>query len=77
MTLFLTVKRGGRVIMIKLTKREKEIYNLLITTYMSYEQIAEKMCVSRATVSSHITRIFQKCNVSSMRELVIKHYTER
>jgi DNA-binding NarL/FixJ family response regulator len=52
----------------ELTKREREVYSLLILGE-SYEKIAEKLYISKSTVHSHINSIYTKFNVRSRREL--------
>jgi DNA-binding NarL/FixJ family response regulator len=52
----------------KLTKREKEILQLLIDG-LSYKEIAAKCFISPETLNSHIKNIYQKLNVHSRAQL--------
>lgn len=52
-----------------LTKRERQIFNLLAKSFTS-RQIAEELHISTATVSSHRKNIYKKIDVSSILELV-------
>ena len=47
-----------------LTPRELEVLGLLVAG-LSYEQIAEKLVVSRRTVNTHVTAIYGKLGVNS------------
>ena len=42
-----------------LTKREKEIFDYLITN-MTTKQVAEKLFISEKTVRNHISNVMQK-----------------
>ena len=42
-----------------LTKREKEIFNLLVTN-KSTKQISDELLISEKTVRNHISNVFQK-----------------
>jgi DNA-binding CsgD family transcriptional regulator len=52
-----------------LTLREMEIVYCIIAG-MSYREIAEKLCISRLTVHTHVKNIYHKLGVSSKIELV-------
>lgn len=52
-----------------LTKSEKNILRLL---GYSREDMAEKLCVSRATVDSHLHNLFKKFKVSESKQLILK-----
>lgn len=52
-----------------LTKREKEIINLVVDG-LSNKEIADKLCISIRTVDSHKNNIMQKLNLKSSVELV-------
>jgi len=52
-----------------LTKREKEIINLVVEG-LSNKEIAEKLCISIRTVDSHKNNIMQKLGLKSSVELV-------
>lgn len=58
----------------ELTKREKEILKL---SGYTREQIADKLCISKATVMSHLDNIREKLNVKSKEQSLIvalKHH---
>jgi len=54
-----------------LTERESEILNL-VTSGMSNKEIAEKLFLSQRTVKAHLTNIFNKLNVASRSEAIVK-----
>lgn len=54
-----------------LTKREKEVFNLLIQNY-STKDIANKLNISEKTVRNHISNTIQKLNVKSRAQAVIE-----
>lgn len=56
---------------IDLTRREKEILNLLVKGN-SYKMIAAELCISYETVHSHIKKIYQKLQVNSLNEAIGK-----
>lgn len=60
---------------ITLTKREREILQLLVEGY-SYKMIASKCFVTYATVNTHITHIYQKLQVKSVSAAVAKAIRE-
>lgn len=45
--------------MVKLTKKEREIAELLVQGY-SNMQIADRLCVSRNTIYTHVNHIYEK-----------------
>ncbi len=55
-----------------LTKREKEILELLVKGF-SYKEIAGKFFISVETLNSHIKNIYRKLNVHSRSELAAKY----
>jgi DNA-binding CsgD family transcriptional regulator len=55
----------------KLTKREKEIL-LLILEAMDNEEIANKLYIAKNTVDNHRSKIYQKLQVHSFKELIKK-----
>ncbi len=57
----------------KLSPREQEIYNLLISG-KSRREIMEKLFIAKGTIDWHILHIYQKKNVKNRVELVNKHY---
>jgi DNA-binding NarL/FixJ family response regulator len=60
---------------ITLTKREREILQLLVEGY-SYKMIASKCFITYATVNTHITHIYQKLQVKSVSAAVAKAIRE-
>lgn len=58
-----------------LTKREKEVANLIRLGY-SNKEIARTLEVSNSTVKSHVQNIFEKCNAKNRIHLVNKLYIE-
>ena len=54
-----------------LTKREKEIFNLLITNKTTKE-IAQKLGISEKTVRNHISNVMQKLGVKGRACAVIE-----
>ena len=54
-----------------LTKREKEIFDYLITN-MTTKQIAEKLFISEKTVRNHISNVMQKLGVKGRAQAVVE-----
>ena len=54
-----------------LTKREKEIFTLLIRSYTT-KDIAEKLYISEKTVRNHISNVIQKLGVESRIQAVLE-----
>ena len=54
-----------------LTKREREIFNLLIIEH-STREIAEKLGISEKTVRNHISNAIQKLGVSNRSQAIIE-----
>lgn len=54
-----------------LTKREKEIFNLLVINY-STSDIALMLGISEKTVRNHISNVIQKLGVSSRSQAIIE-----
>jgi DNA-binding CsgD family transcriptional regulator len=67
----LTEKRlpAGLKARFSLTLREMEIVYCIIAN-MSYSEIAEKLCISKLTVHTHVKNIYRKLGVSNKIELV-------
>lgn len=53
------------------TKREKEIFDLLITNYTTKE-ISKKLRISEKTVRNHISNVMQKLGVKSRSQAIIE-----
>lgn len=60
----------------KLTNREKEIYELLATTDLSFDEIAKKLVISPRTATTHRMNIYSKLCVSNRAELTRMYYKE-
>ena len=54
-----------------LTKREKEIFVLLVQSYTTKE-IAKKLYISEKTVRNHISNVIQKLGVESRFQAVLE-----
>ena len=54
-----------------LTKREQEIFSLLINNY-STREIAKKLYISEKTVRNHISNVMQKLGVKNRCNAVIE-----
>ncbi len=54
-----------------LTKREKEVFNLLILNY-STKEIAEYFNISEKTVRNHISNVIQKLDVKSRASAIVE-----
>ena len=54
-----------------LTKREKEVFNLLIQNKVTTE-IASKLCISEKTVRNHISNVMQKLGVKGRAAAVVE-----
>lgn len=54
-----------------LTKREKEVFELLIKNNTTVE-IAEKLCISEKTVRNHISNSMQKLGVKGRAGAVVE-----
>ena len=56
----------------KLTDREQEILSLLASGYM-YKEIADELFISMDTVKTHIRHIYEKLQVRTRTEAVVKY----
>ena len=54
-----------------LSEREAEVLKL-VTSGMSNKEIAEKLYLSQRTIKAHLTNIFNKLNVASRSEAIVK-----
>ena len=54
-----------------LTKREKEVFNLLIKNQTT-EDIANKLLISEKTVRNHISNVMQKLGVKGRAQAVVE-----
>jgi len=54
-----------------LSERESEVLKL-VTSGMSNKEIAEKLFLSQRTIKAHLTNIFNKLNVASRSEAIVK-----
>lgn len=62
--------------MIQLTTSEQAIYNLLVNKGMRTKDIAKILGYTFGTLENKISSILQKKQVSTQKELIVKHYTE-
>ena len=60
-----------------LTKRQKEILDLLLQGCTSLEQIAEKMFIEKITVRTHLNDIYSKLGIHSLAGLIAYLYKEK
>jgi DNA-binding CsgD family transcriptional regulator len=76
---FSAVVSGGSKMQIKsakgasLTRREREIV-ALVAEVMTNKEIAEDLCISQATVRTHLTSIFLKLGVRNRLRLIVYAY---
>ena len=54
-----------------LTKREREVFNLLITN-LTTREIAGKLNISEKTVRNHISNVMQKLGVKGRSQAVVE-----
>lgn len=54
-----------------LTKREKEVFSLLLENYTTLE-ISDKLNISEKTVRNHISNVIQKLGVTSRIQAVLE-----
>ena len=54
-----------------LTKREKEVFDLLVDNYSTVE-IANKLSISEKTVRNHISNVMQKLGVKGRASAVVE-----
>lgn len=59
---------GGDGMLEPLSERERDVF-ALVTSGLSYAQIAKDLFISRSTVSFHLSRIYAKTGVTSRHEL--------
>lgn len=59
-----------------LTKSEQEIYDLLVNEGMRTRDIAHYLGYSSRTLDNKISSILHKKQVTSQKELIVKHYTD-
>jgi DNA-binding NarL/FixJ family response regulator len=62
--------------MIQLTTSEQAIYNLLVNEGMRTKDIAKALGYTTRTLEIKMGVILQKAQVTSQKELIVKHYTE-
>ena len=55
-----------------LTEREGEVLSALVLTEDKNQQIADALGISRRTLQTHISRIYQKTNVETRAGLVMR-----
>jgi RNA polymerase sigma factor (sigma-70 family) len=59
-----------------LTKREREIV-ALVAEGLTNKEIADKLCISQATVRTHLTSIFLKLDLRNRSRLIVYAYQHR
>ena len=59
-----------------LTKSEQEIYDLLVNEGMRTRDIAHYLGYSSRTLDNKISSILHKKQVTSQKELIVKHYKD-
>jgi DNA-binding CsgD family transcriptional regulator len=57
-----------------LTKRENQIYEILISTDFKNQEIADKLFISKRTVKFHAGRIYIKQGVTGRLQLIFKEW---
>ncbi len=57
----------------KLSPRESEVYTMIVSGKTNRE-IWNELCISRKTLENHISRIYDKKEVSNRIELMQQHY---
>ena len=62
--------------MIQLTTSEQAIYNLLVNEGMRTKDIAKTLGYTTRSLEIKMGVILQKKQVSTQKELIVKHYTE-
>lgn len=60
----------------ELTKREQEVLDCLMDA-LNYKETAKKLGISYSTVKSFVDFIFQKKEVNSLPELLVKEYKKK
>ena len=60
----------------RITKREEEITNLLMDGF-SYKDVSQNLYISITNLKSHIINIFQKKQVNSLQQLLVKEYKRK
>ena len=59
-----------------LTNSEQVIYDLLVTEGMRTRDIAKRLGYTSRTLENKISSILQKKQVTSQKELIVKHYKD-
>lgn len=58
----------------ELTKKELEVLLLICKEGLSYEEIAEKLFISKRTALTHVHKIFKKTGLNSRAEIIWSFY---
>lgn len=61
----------------KLTRKETEVLNLLVTigcSAFAKRAIAQKLCISKATLWTHIKNLYGKLGADCMGSMILKAY---
>ncbi|MFT4148200.1 MAG: response regulator transcription factor [Micrococcaceae bacterium] len=70
-TVMNAVVRSMQTKQVKLSKREKEVVKY-VAQGLSNKEISQKMFVSEATIKSHLVNIFDKLDVQSRTQVIVK-----
>lgn len=73
MTLFAKEKAER---LVRLTRREKEVFELLVEGY-TLKESADKLKLKYSTVNTHVTNLYRKLGVRSRAELIILYRSEK
>lgn len=60
----------------RLTKREQEVLDCLMDG-LDYKATAKKLCIVPTTLYTHRNNIFQKKDVNSLQQLLVKEYKKK
>lgn len=55
----------------KLTKKEQEIYSLLLHSFKNIEEIADEVGISCSTMKAHCRNIYDKLVVDNRQQLLV------
>lgn len=58
----------------RLTKKERELYAMVINEALTYKEIARRIHRSNATVRFHLGNIYAKLGVKNQSQLIVNHY---
>ena len=61
----------------KLSEREQDVIDCLLTDCNTIEQIADKLILSKTTVRTHLAHIREKLNVHSIPEIIRYQFNQK